>query len=127
MFISSFNSTVQKYLTLALLLSMFCDDINAEYLFLIGDDRVLILEFSHDKAQVRLVVRNGPIEKAIVSVLVSQVEGFWEMIQLCSDVRPSGVCVTSSPEQSSLTRLQKLKRGSDRSTLYETCVFCHVY
>lgn len=100
---------------------IFCDVIDAAYLFLIADDRVLILEFSHDKAQVRLVVRNGPIEEAIVSLLVAQGEGIWEIIQLCGDVRPDGVYVTSSPEKCSLTGLQKLKRGSDRSVVYETC------
>lgn len=77
----------------------------------------MVLEFGHDKALVVLVVRKGTVEEAIVRLLVAQGEAFWEGEQLCGDVWPNVVSVTSSPEQSSLSRLQELKKRSDRDEL----------
>lgn len=86
---------------------------SSSYLLLIGSNRVLVLEFGHHKTLEVLVVGKGPVDEATVVPLVAQSEGFWKQEQLCGDVRPYSVCVPStSPEMSSLTRLQELRKRS---------------
>lgn len=78
----------------------------------------MVLELSHDKALI-VVVRKGTVVEAIVRLFVAQGEGVWEGGQLCGDVRPNTLCVTSSPEQSSLSRLQELWKRSERDELVQ--------
>lgn len=79
----------------------------------------MVLEFGHDKALVVLVVRKGTIVEAVVRLFVSQGKCVWEGGQLCGDVRPNSVRVTSCPDQSSLTRLQELRKSPERDELVQ--------
>lgn len=66
-----------------------------------------------------MVVRKGTVVEAVVCLFVAQGEGVWKGGQLCGDVWPNSVRVTSSPEQSSFSRFQELWKRSDRDELVQ--------
>lgn len=49
--------------------------VGVQYLFLIGCWEILVLQLSHNEAQVGLVVGHGPVAKAGVDLIVTEGEG----------------------------------------------------